>query len=107
MCGANSAASAGTSLSARAPSEPVQKVRPLAGLDDHVDHGAQVLAGRDHPGQAEQREWRIVRVDRQPRARLLGHRHDRAQEGRVIGPQVGLGHAIIERQAPLEPGLGR
>ena len=69
------------SLSGLAPSEPVQKVRPLCWADrPAVRNRSIVRFAGDDARQAEHAPRRIVRVNRHADAGLLRHRDDRFQE---------------------------
>ena len=71
-----------------------------------------VGGGRDDARQAEQRERRIVGMDRQPRPEFGGDRRDLADEGEEIGPQIGgrepgVGAQSLEEASARVFGLAR
>ena len=70
----------GRALSGRAPSEPEQRVTPLAG-QVHRRHALGIVGlGRHDAWQAQQTEGWVVRVAAKPHADLLGDRRDLLEE---------------------------
>ena len=61
---------------------------PLAGLSTASNSARKIRGGRDDARQPEQRKRRIVRVDRQSRADLLGDRRDLLEERDEVGAHV-------------------
>ncbi len=78
---------AGRSLAGSAPSEPVQKVTPFAGLSTRSHEPLERRAARDDPRQPEDRPRRIVRVDGHAHPHRLRDRHHALQEVREVLPQ--------------------
>ena len=56
------------------------KGQPVVPAVDGAEHVLDVILGRDNARQPEEWQRRVVRVDRQHDARLLGDGHDLGQE---------------------------
>lgn len=83
---------------------PHAKGQPVVPAVDGTEYVLDVILGGDDARQPEQRQRRVVRVDRQHDARLLGDGHDPSQEVAQVGAQPRVVDVLVGVEGELELG---